>query len=560
MDFFQNLDLFAVAISGAGILILGSLIYFSDRRSSTNQAFLAFSLMTVCWSALNYLAYSSTSPYFIIWLLRLAIFCAVWHSFFIFQLFYIFPEKKLTLPRSYKFVLLPLIGLTSVATLTPFVFTKIGSFAENGRVASVVNGPGIILFTLVVLSLVLSSLFLLIKKYLRAHNEERQQFKYITIGTFITFGLIIVYNFVFPAFLNNANFIPLGGVFILPFILCTSYAIIKHNLLNIKILATELLIFSLAAVSILEAISSQSLASLFFRIVIFTLVLIVGIFLVRSMRIEVSQKEELEDKTLALEQANNRLQELDKQKTDFLSIAAHQLRTPLSILNGYIELIKDGAYGKVGVKVKDTLRNMDESNGHLVKLVDEFLDITRIEQGRTKYDFKEMDICHIIDSAVHELKERAEQKGLRVAWDPTECDTHSVVLDEEKIRHVVFNFIDNAIKYSDKGKILIKAGEEKGGLVVRISDNGFGFNKIDEANFFQKFYRGENVKGTNVNGTGLGLYVCKKFIDGHQGRIWAHSEGLGRGSEFGFWVPFKQPTPVATASTVPARITLESIS
>ena len=86
---------------------------------------------------------------------------------------------------------------------------------------------------------------------------------------------------------------------------------------------------------------------------------------------------------------------------------------------------------------------------------------------------------------------------------------------------------------------------------MRVKDSGLGFSKVDEANFFQKFYRGENVRGTNVNGTGLGLYVCRKFIETHGGRVWAHSDGLGKGSEFGFWVPFKPPasafSPVAVS-------------
>lgn len=112
-----------------------------------------------------------------------------------------------------------------------------------------------------------------------------------------------------------------------------------------------------------------------------------------------------------------------------------------------------------------------------------------------------------------------------------------VYCDEEKIRHVVFNFIDNAIKYSEVGNIKVELYPENNGAAVRVRDNGLGFSKIDGANFFQKFYRGENVKGTNVNGTGLGLFVCSKFIEAHHGKVWAHSEGLGKGAEFGFWIP-----------------------
>jgi signal transduction histidine kinase len=264
----------------------------------------------------------------------------------------------------------------------------------------------------------------------------------------------------------------------------------------------------------------------------------------------VKQREKITELAKSLESANIRLQELDRQKTDFLSIAAHQLRTPLSIINGYIELIKDGGYGKVNKKMKDTLDNMDESNSRLTKLVDEFLDITRIEQGRTKFTFKPSDLGKVVTSAVDELRDRGEQKGLKIHWAPPK-KALIISMDDEKIRHVIFNFIDNAIKYSTKGVITIILEQDTQGISTKVSDNGLGFNKVDEASFFQKFYRGENVKGINVNGTGLGLYVCRKFIETHGGRIWAHSEGLGKGSEFGFWIPLVHKAEPAKEGEVP---------
>ncbi len=238
--------------------------------------------------------------------------------------------------------------------------------------------------------------------------------------------------------------------------------------------------------------------------------------------------------------ANLRLQELDKQKTEFLSIASHQLRTPLSIIKGYVELIKDGAYGEPSKELLETLGNIDETNERLVKLVEEFLDISRIEQGRTKFSFADHAIEDVVDSVIKELFERSKDKKLTLEWKRTEIGQS--VMDEEKIRHVVFNFVDNAIKYSEQGTIRVTATAEEGGIVVRVKDNGLGFNKEDEVNFFQKFYRGENVKTVNVGGTGLGLYVCRKFIENHGGRVWAKSEGLGKGGEFGFWIP-KNPPP-----------------
>jgi signal transduction histidine kinase len=267
--------------------------------------------------------------------------------------------------------------------------------------------------------------------------------------------------------------------------------------------------------------------------------------LIRSVHNEVKRREEITQMANSLEEANIRLQELDKQKTEFLSIASHQLRTPLSILKGYIELIKDGAYGKVEAKTLKVLGDMDMNNEHLVKLVDSFLDISRIEQGRTKYEFTVVDICELIDSVMNELKVKARQKKMEIKW-MCPRKIKKVDCDEEKIHHVIFNFIDNALKYSDRGSVKVMFAEEDGGVAVRIADQGIGFEKQDEVNFFQKFYRGDNVKATSVNGTGLGLYVCRKFIEAHNGRVWAHSDGLGKGSEFGFWIPLRHTAPLAS--------------
>lgn len=531
-----NLDLLFSGLVALGTGALGVIIFFSNRQSVTNQAFMALCVMTIIWSIFNNLFNRSTDPYLALWFLRLAVFAAVWNSFFLFQLFYIFPNERFNLSSTYKYWLIPLVGITSLLTLTPLVFNHIASFSLEGKVTKIANGPGIIVFALTILSLVSSGIIVLIKKAWRAPADQRKQYRYITIGAFITFSLIIIFNFVLPALFDIARFVPYGSIFIFPFIVFTAYALVRHNLLSVEVVASEALTFVIGVITLIEILFAQSFLSLLGRLVILGAVVFFGILLIRSARNEVRQREQLQKLTEELSIANERLKELDRQKTDFLSIAAHQLRTPLSILSGYIELIREGAYGKVQKETAEILNNMDQSNGHLVKLVDEFLNITRIEQGRVKFDIKPQDIVSAIEHTVKELADRAKQNGIKIVTRQS-IKTLSAPFDEEKIRHVVFNFIDNAIKYSERGTITVRVTAEDAGVAVRVIDEGLGFGKTDEVNFFQKFYRGINVKGTNVNGTGLGLYVCKKFIEGHGGRIWGISPGPGKGSEFGFWIP-----------------------
>jgi signal transduction histidine kinase len=148
---------------------------------------------------------------------------------------------------------------------------------------------------------------------------------------------------------------------------------------------------------------------------------------------------------------------------------------------------------------------------------------------------------------------RTEPNNLKIAWHPG--PPLKFTFDDEKIRHVVFNFLDNAIKYSEHGTITILTEKDEKGVSVKVTDEGLGFGKEDQASFFQKFYRGKNVEGTNVTGTGIGLYICSKFIETHGGRVWAKSKGLGKGSEFGFWVPLDPPPqPEDKQATGPVTI------
>jgi signal transduction histidine kinase len=384
-------------------------------------------------------------------------------------------------------------------------------------------------------------IFICIKKYrvkaLKVENKQQILFFMIGMASFIF--MFVGSNLAGQiTLLQEISFI--GSVGMLLFLFLLGYLIAHYKIFNIKLIIAEARVVVMAVLISSQFLFIQIPTNRILTAVTLCFVTIFGLWLSQSVKVEIKQREQLSVLAHSLEKANLRLKELDQQKTEFLSIAAHQLRTPLSVLKGYISMILEGDYGKVSKGIKEVLENMEKSNGHLVKLIDQFLDVSRIEQGRTKYDFKKSDLIKLIQGVAEELNQRAEDNGLKIIFNPDEVKDANVIMDEEKVRHVIFNFIDNAIKYSENGEIKVLLEYEYDGITIRIKDSGLGFGKVDQANFFQKFYRGENVKGTNVNGTGLGLFVCHKFIEAHHGRIWGHSQGLKKGSEFGFWLPLKQ--------------------
>jgi signal transduction histidine kinase len=514
---------------------LGVIVLIKNKKSWTSRLFFALSLSIDAYIITNYLSlhppYPTPESQFF-WI-RVVMFVCSFIGPILVLLVDTFPGDQFKMKKKYLFPTLGLMVFTAAVAFSPLLFKSL-DYSTGEPVP--VPGPAIPIFLLDFIGLFLLSFIVLIFKYRRSSGKEKSQNFYFILGVIATFSFMAISAVIFVIILKTSAIVFLGPLSSVILMLFTAYAIFRYGLFDIKIIATEALVSFLVIILISEGFLSETLAGTLFKFFFAILVSLLGVSLVRSVRKEIKQKEELAGLATSLEKANGLLKEADKQKTEFLSIASHQLRTPLSILKGFIELIKDGSYGKIEPATVKVLNDMDINNEHLVKLVDTLLDITRIEQGRTKYDFVTGNICNLIDDAVNDLKIKAKEKKMKLAWA---CPKKmaEVYCDQEKMHHVIYNFIDNALKYSGKGTVKVILEEAEGGVSMKVTDSGIGFDKADENNFFQKFYRGDNVRTIGISGTGLGLYVCRKFIEGHNGRVWAHSEGLGKGSEFGFWIP-----------------------
>lgn len=529
MDGLRNLDLLSVGIAIAGIGILGFIVFFNNRRSITNKTVLFFSISAILWSIFNYSYQQPDSPDTIFLLLRLHAFFAVWYVFFIFQLFYVFPRENIKFLKGYKFFLLPLVGFVSILTLTPFVFKEITKFSLDGRIAGVANGPGIFLFGATVVGLIISGPIMFIRRRRKATTTEKKQFSFVLVGALITFSLHIIFNFIFPAFLNNPRFIQLGAVFIFPFIVLTSYAIFKHHLLNVKVIATEILTFVLAVAMLFEVILSKDPATLALRSGVFALVLGLGILLIRSVLKEVEQREQLQVLNVKLNKANTELESLSRFKTQLLSLASHQVKSPLAAIKGFATLLIEGSYGVVGDKVKETLGKIKRASDNLINLVNTLLDLRKVEEGKMEYTFAKIGIRELVGSIVAELEPLAKAKNLKFTFAPG--PEFMVSADSSKLRQVIQNLVDNAIKYTPSGFVHVKIKDLGDSIAISVIDSGVGVPKELLPHLFEEFIRDERVK-KDILGTGLGLYIARKIVEAHNGTIGAESEGPGRGSKF----------------------------
>jgi signal transduction histidine kinase len=248
-------------------------------------------------------------------------------------------------------------------------------------------------------------------------------------------------------------------------------------------------------------------------------------------------QKEVERQTKELREANIKLQQLDKAKSEFISIASHQLRTPLSVIKGYISMILEGLYGQINEEQRRHLDMVYLSNERLIKLIEALLTISRIESGRLEFNWQVVSLENIAESVVKELKPLADKKGLYLRYEKPEKPLPKVKVDSLKIRQVIMNLIDNAIHYTQKGGATVRLKARKNKVIFSIQDTGIGISEKEKATLFEKFSRGKGVSKIHTEGTGLGLYLAAKLVEAHKGKIWVESLGEGKGSTFFFELP-----------------------
>lgn len=247
--------------------------------------------------------------------------------------------------------------------------------------------------------------------------------------------------------------------------------------------------------------------------------------------------ENLQQVNVDLHEANLHLKALDKAKSEFLSIASHQLRTPVSALKGYLSMMMEGDFGPLPDKISKLIADLFDSASRLARTINVFLNVSRIEAGRLKLDKKPMQIADLINSVVTELASAAKNKGLVLSYEASAQAVPLVYADSDKLREVILNLVDNAIKYTPTGSVKITTEIKGDNLEFSSQDTGVGIEPVEAQSLFRKFVRGDGAAQINTGGSGLGLFIAQKIVHEHDGKIWVESLGKTKGSTFKFSVP-----------------------
>lgn len=533
----DTIILFAV---GLVIITLAGVVLFSNSKSRSNQSFAGICFSMVLWLVSNQLSNTMTN-YETVLLLNKLIFAAITLlSYFLFYFSLTFPEDNHVFAKKRFALSIPAITVF-LLSLTNLVVKDV-IIKEN--ISEVVFGSFSFLFAASFLGYVVFAFYFLVKNFVSSSGTKRQQIRFVLLGLFLSIFLGLITNLILPFIFNNFSATTFGGYFVIFFAVFTAYAILKHHLMDIKVILTETATIIVILALLVQTLLSENITRGLINGTVLVLVSFGGYLVIKSVLREIKQKEQLQTLTTQLKEANVHLKELDKTKDDFLSMASHELNTPIAAIEGYLSMILvEGLGGKIPDKARKYLDSVFQSSQRLAHLVKDLLNVSRIESDRIHIIYEESQIIDLINQAVMEIGSKVQEKHHTLTFKQAKAKMPTTWLDKTRITEVLINIIGNSVKYTpENGTIDIKVVNDDDKLVISVADNGKGIPNDRNAAVFEKFTQVDVLKD-EVKGTGLGMYISKRFIELHKGKIWFHSDGAGKGTTFFFSLPIYAKKP-----------------
>ncbi len=516
-------------------LVLGSIIYLRGRQNKATTWY-AFAVLAVTWWSISSLLFRTVDdPMFARFWVVSSYAAPAFVTFAFLSFAFYFPYGKSRVKKSHR--ILALVGCIGmeVIVLFPGFIPEVVLDTYPRRVAF--GAWQMYLYLAYITGYVGWAFTHVVSAYRESPRELRKDAVAVAVGAAITAVLGVSGGIIAPV-LGNFDYFWAGPASTAFLFVITGYAITRYQLLNIKVVAVEIMTILIELILIAEIFFSRSQSEFFLRVAIAFFVGIFSFYLTRGVNREVQLRQEMEDLTNELQRTNTELQKLDEAKSEFLSIASHQLRTPLTAIKGFISMIQEGSYGKPTEREQATLAKVYDSNERLVKLVNDLLDVSKIESGGFKYEWEPVEAGSLILGVINELERNVIQKGLYIRFEDIK-DIPAITADSSKLRQVFINLIDNAVRYTQKGGITVRMKQDGDTVKIAIEDTGIGLEPDEIKELFKKYSRAKSAL-TVVEGTGIGLYVAKRIVEDHKGQIWVESPGHGKGSTFYINLPLQK--------------------
>jgi signal transduction histidine kinase len=524
-------------------ILIGLFIYLNNRKLLLNKLLFLITLCFSLWVTLSLFAWTNIHGDFILFIWPYFGILSALLSILSIYFVYVFLHQK---DISFK---LKIVFFTLLAPLLIFASSNLNLTGLNITYCDPYGFEGIIYKYYYIFVSLLSLVWipiLLIRKYTTSDSSFKKQI--LLLGTGIQLFLL---SFFFATFIasylsgigalhdSRIEFFGLFGVLI--FVGFLGVLITKFNTFRVGLIASQGLVVALVILISSQFTFLDSNTGLILNAFTLILTSTIGIVLIRSVKKEVRQRKEIEGLVDKLEQANVRLQQTDKLKSEFVSIASHQLRSPITAISGYASLMREGSYGQLTEKLKEPVERIEQSARMMASSIEDYLNVSRIESGNMKYNLTDLNIAEQAEHIADDLRSEALKRGLIILFKKKLTSRGVVHADLGKVQQIIHNLLNNAIKYTPKGTITVYAHDDLKlkKVYIDIIDTGMGMGTETLHSIFQKFERGDKANAINVKGTGLGLYVALKMAEAMGGTITAKSEGEGSGSVFTLELPIQ---------------------
>ncbi|HAS84755.1 MAG TPA: hypothetical protein DCS23_01620 [Candidatus Yonathbacteria bacterium] len=539
--------------------ILFSLFLIRDNRSLLRVLFSLVTFFVGLWALSLSLFVNTTNLNTALLASIFYYLCAAAIPLLFFYFSVVFVKNKPTLSLKYLLYLLPFSYFTINFLFDHNFIIKDIHFVEGITKDIILNNKHYIYYSVYFISYIALSYFVLLRATVSKElgEDRKKQLKIIILGTSISYILAIVPNLLLPYF-GNYQLVWLGPLFTIIMVSSIAYAILKYHLFNIKLIIVELAILLLNLFLFLNVFTSHAKTDLILNVSVSVAILAFSIVLIRGIYKDIRDRERIEGLVKDMEVANEKLRMLEGQKTEFVSIASHQLRTPLTVIKGYASMILEGTFGHINDQARDAMEKLYKSSERIVALVEDLLTVSRIEQGRMMLNFERVNFKDFIHGVIGEMENEISESKIDLSFTAEDEKEFFVSIDEKKFKQVVKHILENAIKYTpEPGSVRVAVLDDSLTKKVRltVSDTGIGMTQEQVTAIFERFNLKAEVGGhatfdekhltqeeeqkknddaeakmMEKRTPGIGLYIVQEIVEAHHGTLRIESAGADRGT------------------------------
>lgn len=501
-------------------LLVGFLVFYKTKKSKLGFALLITSIFFSLWSIIDLVLWATNDARVVMFAWSVQVLVEPLVYLFAFYVSYLFVKKQ-DLPFNFKLLLLLLYA--PIIILLPTEYNLIG---VNVFDCNAIEGPIAQYYTYFVELVVILLVFIVsLREFFKQKDLIRKkEIRLFSIGI-VLFLIAFAWGNIIGSFTDNWVLAQAGLIGMPIFAGFLAYIITQFKTFNIKLLSVQGLVIALGFL-ILSMTFVRSIENV--RIIIaftLTLTLFLGRFLIKSVQREIEQKEHLLE-------LNEELQSLLQQRESLVHLITHKVKASFTRSKYIFAEMTSGGFGELSTELNSMAKTGLESDNEGIKTVDLVLNAFNLEKGIVKYDMKEMDFKDLVLDSFSSRKAPAEAKGLSFNLNIEEGKEFKIMGDVFWLREVTNNLIENAVRYTIKGEVSVSLKNVNNKVLFSVKDTGVGITDEDKKNLFNAGGRGKNSVKVNVDSTGYGLYSVRLIVEAHGGKVWAESEGEGKGSTF----------------------------